>query len=299
MKILITGSTGFVGHNLIPELLNQGHEVIELTRNVKKSTSIYGDKTLKLDLNSDQEILREQIESMMPDILFHLAAHINANDNFDTMQKLLDANIILTNKVLDLIKGAGIKLFVNTGTFAEFNKVELEPAYLYAATKTASRALVDYYSKAYKFKQLTVVPYSIYGGNDSQKKIIDIIFETLNNPNSTDLTPGEQMLDFIHINDVCQFFVNLLTCYKDLPYKTNYHLGTGKGNTIKSLASKLELATNSNANINWGGRNYRPTDIMYAVAPIEENNRIIPWVPEITIEQGIEMYLKIKKHESL
>jgi nucleoside-diphosphate-sugar epimerase len=45
MKILITGATGFVGRHLIPQLLSEGHTVLELTRSLEKSLSLFRNQT--------------------------------------------------------------------------------------------------------------------------------------------------------------------------------------------------------------------------------------------------------------
>lgn len=146
------------------------------------------------------------------------------------------------SKILDAVKTNELKLFVNTGTFAEYFKGdgELLPAYFYAATKTASRAIVDYYANAYNFKQTTVVPYTIYGGVDTQKKIIDLIFDSTNSKEPLQLSPGEQVLDFIHIDDVVNFYLSLIDNINILPNTSEFKLGTGIGTNLKELAKIVE-----------------------------------------------------------
>ena len=268
MRILITGSTGFFGKYLIPKLLVNGHRVLEITRNIQKSKQLFGDKTEKFVITDNQQDFCSEIDRFGPEIVVHLASYITSNDDFLTLHKLLDANIVFFARLLDALKNQPIKLFVNTGTFAEYSKNdgEFKPAYLYAATKTASRFFLNYYSETYQFKQTTVVPYTVYGGKDSQKKIIDLIIESLNSPTQLNLSPGEQVLDFVHIDDVTDFYIKLIDNYEKIPDKSSYQIGTGKGHTLKQLALLIENMTNKKSNINWGGRSYRVNDVMYAVA---------------------------------
>ena len=172
MRIFVTGATGFVGRHLVPKLIEANHEVLELTRDVQKSQKYFGDNTQKVIANGLQADLQKSIDSFKPEIVIHLAAYLTAADSYETMKQLTKTNIDLFCDVLDAIKNIDLKLFINTGTFAEYylGDETLNPAYLYAATKTASRSFLDYYSKAYNFKQATVVPYTIYGGIDTQKK---------------------------------------------------------------------------------------------------------------------------------
>jgi len=291
MRILTTGATGFVGRNLLPQLIQKGHTIIEITRSPGKSKSLYGEKTTRQPIGVSQDILRKNIEEFDPEIVIHLASLLTSKDDFETLQELLDVNIILLSRLLDALKNTNLEFFLNTGTFVEYyrgNNV-FDPAYLYSATKTAARSFLDYYARVYHFKQVTVVPYTIYGGDDSQKKIIDIIYDSINSKTPVDLSPGEQVLDFIHIRDVADFYMRVIEHHQNIPGKSNFQLGTGIGTNLKQLAMLIEKVTGSKTNINWGGKAYRPSDVMYAVADIPD---IDFWAPSIKLEEGIAMYLK-------
>ena len=296
MKILITGSTGFVGRNLVLLLLKGKHQILEITRNLDKSQSLFGETTEKYEITDDQKALKTAIKQFNPEIVIHLAAMLTASDDYESMQKLLNSNINFLCRLLDALIETQIKLFVNTGTFAEYYNGDgiLDPAYLYAATKTASRAFVDYYSKTFKYKQITIVPYTIYGGQDSQKKIIDIILDSTRSNVPIDLSPGDQILDFIHIDDVVNLYFRVVENADSLPIKAIINAGTGKGTSLKQMAKIIEDITNDKSNINWGGKLYRNSDVMYAVAEIGNIDKIINWTPHISLNLGIENYIKQK-----
>ncbi|MDP2420242.1 NAD(P)-dependent oxidoreductase [Sediminibacterium sp.] len=294
-KILVTGSTGFVGRHLIPKLVKSNYEILEITRSISNSTKLFGVTTLKVEV--DDVLLKEKINHFKPDIVVHLASYLTSSDLWDDVEELIKTNILYLAKILNAISETGLKLFINTGTFAEYYYGDdvLEPAYFYAATKTASRSLVDYYSKAFNFKQATVVPYTIYGENDTQKKIIDIILDStvINSP--IDLTPGNQVLDFIHIDDVIDFYLLLIQFENRLEKKSNFKLGTGSGHSIKQVAQIIENISGRNTNINWGGKPYRKTDVMYAIADIDLQKKMFNWEPKITLNEGIRKLIKAKK----
>ena len=289
MKILITGSTGFVGRHLVPKLTKQ-HQVTELTINLEESNELFGDNTQKILITNNQINLVERIKQTNPEIVIHLASFLTSEDDYNTMQKLIDTNILFLCRLLDTLKDIKIKLFVNTGTFAEYFQGDgiLQPAYLYSATKTAARFFVDYYSNAYSFNYITIAPYTIYGGKDTKKKVIDIIYESLNSEKPMKLSPGNQVLDFIHIEDVTDFYVSIVENYLQIPNKQVFQLGTGKGISLKELASVLEHKTGKTANIRWGAKSYRKTDVMYAVADITPQFNLLNWQPQIMLEEGIK-----------
>lgn len=294
-KILITGSTGFVGKHLVKKLYNEGHTILEITRNETKSIELFGHMTSKIEVNDTN--FHNKILEFNPNVIVHLAAYLTSSDKWDDVEKLIDSNILFLSKLLNTVSKLKLDLFINTGTFAEYFNGDdnFNPAYFYAATKTASRSILNYYANAYNFKQSTVVPYTIYGGNDSSKKIIDIILESTKTKKKLELSPGEQVLDFIHIDDVTSFYLHLIKHKKKIPNKTNFKLGTGLGHNLKQVSSILESISNKKTNINWGGIKYRQSDVMYAVANLDEIKDKLTWKPKISLKEGIKKIINNKK----
>lgn len=293
-KILITGSTGFVGRHLVPKLLDNDFQVLEITRSQSKSLKLFGDITSKIEISDP--LLKEKIKDFNPEVAIHLASYLTSSDSLAEAEKLISSNITFLTKILDALSDTSLKLFINTGSFSEFYKGndEFIPAYFYAATKTASRAIVDYYSNLNNFTQVTVVPYTIYGGKDSQKKIIDIIYDSTFSKTPLDLTPGDQFLDFIHIDDVVDFYISIISKLNSLPKKVEFKLGTGNPVSLKQLAKLIEVISNKKINVNWGGKKYRQTDILFAKAEIDKNKEMLLWVPKINLETGLKKYINNK-----
>ena len=174
-RILITGSTGAIGTGLLKTLLDSGYYSIAVTVKEKQANdSIFGPAVTHIDYNNIITF-RDEINKFSPEVVLHLASYSTNNDDEDSIQNLIDSNIVFLSRLFDALRSSELKLFINTGSFSEYtyNYNSLNPAYFYAATKTASRSIVSYYKNLLKIKCCTIVPYTIYGGKSKTKKVFD------------------------------------------------------------------------------------------------------------------------------
>lgn len=285
MKVLITGATGYVGRNLI--------NVID--RNVYKLYAVVRDKQKDFPEGIEQivtdELFESRIKNINPNVVVHLASHLTSRSEKEDINKLIEANITFGSHLLNALKKTNLRYFINTGSFAEYhyNDGQLIPTYYYAATKTAFRSILKYFSEVNDFKVFHIVPFSIYGGNDRQKKIIDILFDSLVADSPLKLSEGNQSLDFIHLNDVLEFFILVLNNLEKINHEETFFLGTGKTHTIRELAELIASVTNYPVNISWGALPARERDTLYAAAPISKIKKVFNWQPSISLEEGIKL----------
>ena len=282
MKVVLTGITGFVGQELMPMLQKEckGHEFLTLNIDVNDAKEKYPYS----DYANFKHVHTTDLESVLdfnPDMVLHLATVTTSRNDTEIIHPIISANIEFGVLLLDtLSKCKNMKLFVNEGKY--------DNAYLYSASKTAFRSFLDYYSSLCGYKYINAIPYTVYGGKMTVKRLLDYIYESLDAPEPVNMTGGEQVLDFVHVSDVASFFVQSIVNFErfiKLNNGENIHLGTGIGHTIREVASVIENKTGKKANINWGALPYRERDIMYAVAPVGKNYDKIGWKANINITQ--------------
>lgn len=298
MRVVLTGITGFIGQELMPMLLKEckAHEFLTLNVDVNDACKKYPYH----EYVNFKHIHTTDLSSVIdfnPDIVLHLATVTTSRNDTAIIHPMIAANIEFGVLLLDtLSKCDNLKLFVNTGSFAEFRFGEgrYDNAYLYSASKTAFRAFLDYYSSLNNYKYINAIPYSVYGGKMTVKRLFDYIYESLDACEPVNMTGGEQVLDFVHVNDIASFFVQSIINFDkfiELNNGENIHLGTGKGHSIKEVVSIIEKETGKKANINWGALLYRDRDIMYAVAPIGKNVKLVGWSAKVDIRTGIRKFI--------
>ena len=293
MKILVTGATGFVGRPLIEELIKDSKfQLLILSRDVQKAKAIFkhlGEKNIYFAENNDTE----SIQSYNPDVVLHFAALNTSRNDRLIIDNIVDANITNGVKLLDALSPCdNLKLFVNASTFAAYrNNAGIDNSNLYAASKTAFEVFMDYYSDKDGYQVISAILYSIYGGDMTVKRVMDYIAESINATENVAMTAGEQQLDFIHVNDVVDFYKCLLENCQRLPKDVRkIPVGTGKAIKIKSIANIIESVSNKKCHIDWGALPYRERDIMFAQAAHSHIWDVISWRPKIQLET----YLKDK-----
>lgn len=292
MRILITGATGFVGKTLVPYLYGHGwHEIALLVRNESKVHELFGESPFVIINNTHKNWFKE-VEGFNPDVTIHLATLFSGKNDFCTATEIVNTNILFTTQLLESLTHTGCSCFINIGTFSEFQHGAgiYKANNLYSASKTAIRPIIGFYQTISGFKWINVIVYSPYGRHNTNKKIIDYLIDAVGSNVPVAFSEGKQILDFIHVDDMASFFDTLLRKLPDLPNKFyEFHLGSGRGISIREAAATVEKVYGQKVYADWGKLPYRKNDIMHAVAPISSNISLLGWSSKISFEEGIRI----------
>lgn len=292
MRILVTGATGFVGKTLIQRMSESNFPDVAITVRDNNRARLMFSK-LPLKYIAIDENLAASIRSFNPEIVIHLAAYFTGRSDNESIDALVDANIKFPTHVLEALRGTACKAFINVGTFTEFVYGAGKNSYnnLYSATKSALRPIVDYYHKEAGYKWINVIVYSPYGRkNYSSKKVVDYLIDAMDSNQPVAFSGGEQKLDFIHVDDMAEFFVRLISRIDDIHDDfTELHLGTGECHSIREVARIIEQVFNKRINAEWGKLPYRENEAMHTVAPIAAMIKLLKWHPRISLEEGIKI----------
>jgi CDP-paratose synthetase len=127
-----------------------------------------------------------------------------------------------------------------------------------------------------------LILYTIYGKGDKTKRALNYILDSLDASEPMTMSPGEQIMDFIHVDDVIGLCLQLL---ENKPYKKieEIHVGTGRGTTLKQAAQLIASLSHQKANIHFGSIPYRKEEKMVNIAPISQNRF---WKSSVEIETG-------------
>lgn len=266
MNILITGATGFIGKHLVSRLLSDDNNlfITLLSNEVNPFNNIIG---FTLDGDYIEKLINFLTTNQVEGII-HLASFVQSGEHkTNEIVSLLDTNVKFSTVLLECAVVAKVKWFINTGTFWQhYENKDYSPVNLYAATKQAFESIAQYYIETNKIKFVSLHLSDTYGPNDTRPKIFNLWEKIAKTGETLDMSPGEQIIDISHVDDVVESFIRLA---KKL-YNNDVNIENGfvfavrapQRYTLRELAKKYEKENNVKLNINWGGRPYRTREVM-------------------------------------
>ena len=290
-RVVVTGATGFVGSHLVNALLEKGYEVFVISRLESDFSSLKKiDETHIFRYSGDIMQMVSFFKKIQPIGVFHLASKFIAEHKTEEVDTLINSNILFSTQLLEAMKEANVKNLINTGTsWQYYNNDDYNPVCLYAATKQAFEAIIEYYIQAGDFKVITLVLFDTYGENDTRPKLMNLLKKVATEGTALDMSAGEQQLSLVHIADVCRAFIlafEMLETQQINKHK-HYAIISDEIYSLKEIVQIFERQTNKNLNITFGKRPYRKREVMKVW---DKGEKLPNWKAEISLEEGINLY---------
>ena len=254
MKFIVTGGAGFIGNNIVRQLLKQNHTPIvidNLYRGNIENISSLDVEFHKIDIR-DFNQLRDILKNS--DGIFHEAALTDVQESFTRQQEYIDVNVKGTENIFKIAKEFDLKVVYASSSSVYGNpkknpiveNSERNPINPYGKTKLEDEFLAEKYSKD-KVSIIGLRYFNVYGKGqtDSYAGVITKFINRLKDKKSPIIYgSGTQLRDFIFVEDVA--FANIAAMKSDVK-NGFFNIGTGIGTSIQQLAeimipiSELEL----------------------------------------------------------
>ncbi len=223
MKVLITGSEGFIGSHLVELLVKSGYKVTALTlynsfndigwlKNIDKKVL----KKIKIfngDIR-DKSLVDEILKNK--DVVINLAALIGIPYSYKSVESYVDTNVKGTMNLLNSAKKYKVKRFIQTSTSEVYGTAKYIPIdekhplsgqSPYAASKIASDQLALSYYRSFDLPVTILRPFNTFGPRQSLRAVIPtIISQCLFNDGIVKLGNINTTRDFVFINDTVNAF---------------------------------------------------------------------------------------------
>ncbi|MDH5807098.1 MAG: NAD-dependent epimerase/dehydratase family protein [Candidatus Methanomethylicaceae archaeon] len=296
MKIIVTGGCGFIGSNLVEQLVKDGYEVIIFdnlsTGNLKNIEGL----NVKF-FNKPYEKMSELVSNI--DIIFHLGMP-SSSPMYKNNPELVGKTINDAIAIFEYARKNNCKIvYASTSSLYNGNippYKEDMPIYVtdyYTECRYAIERLAMLYNKLYGVKSVGLRLFSVYGPKEEYKKeyaniISQFLWLIKQNKPPIIYGDGNQTRDFIHVLDVVKAFI--LAMEKDFEYEI-FNIGTGKAYSFNDVINLINKILEKNIK-----PIYKPNPIKnyvyHTLADTSKAEKILEFKAKINLEDGIKSLIK-------
>jgi len=299
MKCLVTGAAGFIGSNLVDELVSQGHKVIAVDnfiagskKNLQKSIKKINFK--KIDITDLNKLKNSDLNKDI-DWVFHLAGLADIVPSIQNPIDYIDTNVTGTLNVLELFRKKKIKKFIYAASascygvpkkFPTTENDQIDPQHPYALSKYLGEELVMHWGKVYGMPNISLRFFNVYGPRSRTTGAYGaalgvFLAQKLNKKPLTIVGSGNQTRDFIFIKDLVDAIIKAA---KSKVTNSIFNLASGKEQKVNDLA---KLISEKRVKIP-----RRPGEPFRSIASISKIKKALKWKPKINLKQGISILMK-------
>ena len=307
--IFITGGLGLIGHNVVRQLLDLGHEVSVtdtqtnygivpqdeldyLMAERRSRTSEIQDRTHKIDI-SDREGIDWQVRTYQPDIMIHLASF--------PRQKVVNANPqsgsrAMSEGLLNLCEAAkchNVEKFVyisSSMVYGDFTDDVTEdascrPQGQYGIMKLAGEWLVRDYTRRGCFDHVVIRPSAVYGPRDVEDRVISKFMLAAMRGQTLRVNGANESLDFTYVDDVADGIV--AAALQPQANNKTYNITRGRSHTLLDAANlAVQISGRGRVEI----LNRDPNFPSRGALNITAARRDLGFDPRVDIEEGFQRY---------
>jgi len=287
-KVLLTGSSGFVGKHLVKRLVALGVDVIE------------ADLAQGTDLTD-----MVSLEGLPPvDQVIHLAAKVYIPYAQENPLDVYRTNFLTTLNILELCRRRGISrlIYVSSYVYGHPNYLPVDENHSirshshYHRSKFFGEELCLGYFDDYGLVPIIFRPFNIYGPGQRREFLIpSVVYQALYSDEITvnDLSPKR---DYIYVSDVIEAYVQALA--GNNPRKPEvFNLGIGRSYSVQEVIELTLGITGMTKEVTVTG-NARDEEIPDCYADISKAEQNLDWKPEILLPEGLEKVVQsFKEHK--
>ena len=264
-KIIVTGSSGFIGFHVSKLLLENKFAIMGIDNHndyydpklkikrykiLKKYKNF---KFIKLDIKEKNKV-EKVFKLFNPNIIIHLAAQAGVRHSFTNPNKYIDSNITGFTNILEIMKKMSLKKIIYASSssvygdckkFPFHENLELNPLNFYGQTKLMNENISKIYEKNFNIKAIGLRFFTVYGPYGRPDMFIPKIINKIKNNKTLELyNNGNHFRDFTYVEDVSKIILQIINKFN---YNFNYRILNvcrGKEISIKKVISIIEKKLN-------------------------------------------------------
>ena len=310
MKILITGSAGFIGFHAAKEFLRRGWDVagvdnycdyydVKLKRDrsaILRQDARYSERELDI---CDLEGLRTAFAEESPDVVLNLAAQPGVRYSIDHPFVYQKTNLEGFLNVLECCRHAAKRpklVFASSSSvyggnkkmpFEESDPVD-SPVSLYAATKKANELMAHTYSHLYGMQTIGLRFFTVYGAWYRPDMALSLFADAMLHGRPLKVfNHGDMRRDFTFVDDIVDGIVRVVEC-ESLPAYDIYNIGNHRSERLMDVIETLAAALGVEPKLEM--LPMQPGDVPATYASIDKLRAAVGYEPKTTIREGIPVF---------
>ena len=246
-KILLTGSTGFIGSELLKKFSHNNLIFITLR---KKNNLFSNNKNIKKIYFNNYDELNNSLKKLSIDTVIHCATHYVKNHEYEDIKKLTESNILFGNIILENLNKMKVKKFINFSTVWENYNAKKDDCFnLYSVYKKNFNNLINFYKKkSQNTKFFNLVISDTFGENDNRLKLVNLLKINFKNNKSTTIISKKLILNLLNVLDISDA-VNLILQKKINP--DTYVLKNTVNYSILDIINKINRNSLKKIKVKW------------------------------------------------
>jgi len=295
-RVFVTGATGFIGSHLVRRLIGYGCQVGVLLRqrsNTLRIDDVMGQlQPLEGDL-LEAEKLKSLVQDFAPSHVFHLAAY-GVDRPLESVTDSVQVNVQGTVNLLEACRAVNLERLVYIGTCYEYGDGSspckedqpVAPINYYAASKAAGWLFCRLYQRLFDLPVVTVRPFQAYGPYQGCRLLIPYVITSALRGEDLHLTRGEQIRDYVFIDDVIDGMIKAATT--DAAVGQTINLGSGIGVTVRKVVEMVLEILGWPVEAQFGALEYRAGEVWDLRADRRRARELLNWEPMVGLEDGLQ-----------
>tara|TARA_B100000519_G_scaffold189864_1_gene188783 strand:- start:5969 stop:6850 length:882 start_codon:yes stop_codon:yes gene_type:complete len=281
MKILITGSSGFIGSHLSP-LLSGQHEIYHLSNDLRNHAAV-----------------RFEVREKQPDIIVHLGARTEVEQSFYEQITFSEINYVGTVNLIEISREIpNFKNFVFASTMEVYGQqpegtvcdhlTTPYPNAPYAVAKYGCEKYLEYAGRSYNLPYTIIRQTNCYGRKDNDFFVTEqIISQMIKNPEEINLGYAEPYRNFIYIDDMLEAWTKIINNPEKCNHKI-FTLGPDEPIKIRDYVNIIAQKLQWQGEINWDTKPHRPGEIYWLNSSGKLLEDTLGWKPKVSLSDGLD-----------
>lgn len=306
-RILITGTSGFVGGELLAALgkdkryeLHAVERYVTGRRPLGAGTSV---PTHIADL-TDATAVKNVVRLVQPDAVVHLAAISPVSYSYDHAAEVIRNNVLSTVNLSEacrrelstfdrFIFSGTSEEYGNNGALKQYEGAPRHPNSPYAVSKVACEDFLTHLWRAYEFPAIIARPFNTYGRrNDAHFFIERMLWQMKAGQSIVRLGDSATIRDFMFIDDHVKAYKTLLESDPVASFGQVFNFCTGVGRQLVDIAEIAAHISKWQGEIVWNTIPRRPEDIEILIGDNLKAKQLLGWTPQWTLEDGLRETLE-------